>query len=218
MFDIFIQFIAPHHCCVCRKAGTILCKGCMYDIACDEYFSCFGCQAPSAAGVCKVCSRKLPFSAAWVTTQRQGAIKQLLHDYKFARAYAAHQCLAELLDQTIPVLPTNTIVTCVPTIAKHVRLRGYDHAGLIARRFAKQRGLVYSQVLRRKTNSVQVGANKTLRQRQASQAFRCDKKLLKDAPYLIIDDIITTGATVTASAQCLQAAGAKTIMIAAIAR
>lgn len=145
-------------------------------------------------------------------------MKQLLHDYKFSRVYAAHDTFARLLDETLPIVPPDTVVVPIPTIARHIRLRGYDHATLIARCFAHRRGLVYSPVLKRKTNTVQVGAGKALRRRQACDAFMCPKKISTDVPYLIIDDIITTGATLTSAAKCLQQAGAKQIMVAAIAR
>lgn len=217
MFDNLIQLLAPHHCYFCNQNGEIVCRSCIYNITEDSFSACFGCKALSAAGVCRRCAPRLPFASCWVVAERQGAVKQLLHDYKFSRLYAAHKALASLLDAALPILPSGTVVVAVPTISRHIRLRGYDHAALLARRFAQGRRLAYKPLLARKTNSVQVGANKTVRQSQAKQAFSCPSNVPSDVPYLIIDDIITTGATVVAASRCLKQAGAKQIMVAAIA-
>ncbi len=218
MFDQLVSFIAPHRCYSCDANGVILCQSCIYNIVSDAQNRCFGCRLPANAGICQACAPRLPFSAAYSIGERKDELERLLNDFKFKRAYRVYASLAHLLDQSLPFLPDTTVVVPIPTIAKHIRIRGYDHTHLIARAFASQRGLAVAKVLRRKTNSVQLGANARQRREQADQAYECRLALSGDMPYLLIDDIATTGATLVAAATCLQQAGAQTIIAAVVAR
>ena len=218
MLDSLVSLIAPHHCYMCRVAGPALCVHCIYNIKNEASLGCFYCNVPSLTGVCPRCISRSPFSHFFVVGQRQDELKQLLDDYKFNRAYALHQALATLLDAILPFLPLNTVIIPLPTISRHQRIRGYDHTNLLARTVAQRRGLVKCTLLKRKTNSVQRGASAKQRHEQAQRAYYCDTLLNPATPYLLIDDIVTTGATMRAAAGCLKAAGAQTIMAAAIAR
>jgi len=167
-------------------------------------------------GSCAGCD--LPFSKAWITGVREAELSRVIGDFKWARTYEAHKSLAMLLDQTLPILPRSTIVLFIPTITHHKRIRGYDHAELIARSFAKMRGLQVRSVLGRKNNTVQHKATKSERQRQAEVAFTCKQQLISTVPYLIIDDVVTTGSTIKAATRVLKGAGANEVWVAAIAR
>lgn len=179
---------------------------------------CFGCMIPSTHGVCLLCAPKVPFSHFYMIGDRKDELEQLLNDLKFTRTYRAYTSLSQLFDACLPELPTNTTVVPIPTIPKHVRIRGYDHTDLIAGSFSKIRKLKKQQLLRRKTNTVQLGANARLRRLQADCAYECPSRLHSKATYLLLDDIATTGSTLVAAAHCLKRAGAQTIIAAVIAR
>lgn len=219
MIDNILQIIAPHYCCGCKNIGSLLCSSCIYNIT-DEYTNtCINCGKLSNDGVCSNCRKKAAYQKGWCVGAREGALKELIDVYKFSYAKVANKPLASLLHQTLPMLPAETIVVPVPTIGKHIRQRGYDHAFLLAKTFANQRGLLLKPLLRRKTNTVQREAiNAKERERQAKEAFKCTQKLNVDAPYLIVDDVITTGATIRAAAHCLKQAGAKKVFVATVTR
>ncbi len=158
----------------------------------------------------------MPYSRAWCVGERQGALEGLLKQYKFERAKSIHVAAVELLDATIPVLPTETVVVPVPTIHAHIRRRGYDHTALIAKAFAKQRNLAYRPLLERAQNSVQLGASKKVRQQQASVAYKAQAH--SEATVLLIDDVFTTGATAYFAAKALRDAGAENVFLAVLAR
>jgi ComF family protein len=164
------------------------------------------------------CAPSLPFSYFYMTGERKDELERLLNDFKFNRAYHAHTTLGQLFNASLPELPLKTIVVPIPTIARHRRIRGYDHTDLIAEVFSRLRKLKKERLLRRKTNSVQLGANAKTRRQQAQLAYECPHQLNPDIPYLLLDDIATTGSTLVAAAQCLKKAGAKTIIAAVIAR
>jgi len=142
----------------------------------------------------------------------------LIDHFKFERAKAAYKVAADLLLETIPELPAETIIVPIPTVRAHIRERGYDHTFLVAKRIAKQRHLKLSPVLKRKTATEQKGTDAKERDRQAKSAFRVEGSLQPSIPYLLIDDVVTTGSTLRYGAKALQRAGARDIWVAALAK
>jgi len=154
----------------------------------------------------------------WCVAERTDALRRLIDTYKFENTRSAYQKLAELLHEHIEQLPPTTVIVPIPTVASHIRQRGYDHAALLAKAFAKRRQLAYKPLVRRVTTTSQRNATKAQRLQQASVAFKVVKPLSALTPYLLVDDIVTTGATLTAAAKALRAAGAKEVWVAAVAR
>jgi predicted amidophosphoribosyltransferase len=115
-------------------------------------------------------------------------------------------------------LPRNCIIVPVPTVAAHIRQRGYDHTLLIAKKLAKLQGLPLRRPLYRVTSSKQRGENRENHRVQASKAFAARGVLDPEAIYLLIDDVITTGATLRYAAKALADAGAREIWAGIIAR
>ncbi len=142
----------------------------------------------------------------------------LIGTYKFNRAKAGYGPLAQLLDDTLPQLPNNVIIVPIPTVSSHIRERGYDHARLVAKAFAKRRKLPMIPVLGRTTYTKQREANRSTRIKQAKVAFSAAKPIDSSATYLLVDDVITTGATMKYAAKTLKDAGATTVWVAALSR
>lgn len=214
MLDELLNFIAPHYCCSCGQKGQILCHRCKSDINFDGLNYCLLCGSP----IIHSCTRCRPaYAKSWVVGKREGALKALINQYKFSRARSAYRPLAQMLADTLPQLPPDTVIVPIPTIAPHVRARGYDQVKLMAKQLAKLKSCAYAPLLARKTNTVQHGATRTKRQQQAKQAFCCRKQLNPSTPYLIVDDISTTGATVNVAAKVLKAAGATKVWVAVVA-
>ncbi|MDR0955979.1 MAG: hypothetical protein LBM73_02530, partial [Candidatus Nomurabacteria bacterium] len=107
-----------------------------------------------------------------------------------------------------------------PTIAPHIRQRGFDHTRLIAKNLAKLRHLkLNAKLLLRKTDSVQHNLTAAERQKQAALAFEINPRCaLAPEKILLLDDIYTTGATMRAAARILKKAGAREIIAAVVAR
>ena len=218
MIDTFLSYVAPHHCYGCDKTGTLLCNNCKYDIISEPFLACVGC-ARNAAGASGLCGRcRAPYTKAWCAAWREDTIEALLNAYKFSRARAVDAVAADIVHQTVPVLPLETVIVPIPTIAPHIRQRGYDHMERIARHLGHARGLAVRRHLRRQTTAVQHGSTAQQRRKQATEAFLCNDTLNPDIPYLLLDDVVTTGATLRAAAKVLQASGACTIWVATLTR
>lgn len=216
MIDALLVHLAPHHCCGCGEIGAILCSNCKYNIGNEPYFGCIVCTKPSAVGICSDC--KTTYDRAWCAGDREDVLERLINAYKFKRVKAAVNILASLLDQVVPVLPEKAIIVPVPTARSHVRIRGYDHTSLLAKEFARRRGLNVKFVVCRRNGSTQRGLNKKERMEQAEQLFYCNAPLSPDVMYVIIDDVVTTNATLRYVANALREAGAQTVAVAVVAR
>lgn len=160
----------------------------------------------------------MPYQRAWCVADRRDHLQRLIGNYKFTNARAAYKPLAQLLSERLPELPAETIVMPIPTVSAHIRQRGYDHMLLLSRHFARLRGLSIDTSLQRATNTTQRGSGVRQRARQAKAAFICNRQLDDGKIYLLIDDVITSGATVKYAAQILLNAGASTVWVASISR
>ena len=108
----------------------------------------------------------------------------------------------------------------VPLGKKRLKERGYNQVGLVARPLAYQLGLVYSPealVKSRETRS-QVGLSISQRSANVQDAYQADSQIVMGKSVLIMDDVATTGSTISACTTALLSAGAKDTYVWTIAR
>lgn len=217
MIDTLLSFIAPHHCSGCGEIGSLLCPNCKYDIEGGESNYCVVCaqQITGPDGVCRGCASIV--ERAWMVGERSEVLRVLIDQYKFERVRATGKVLADLLADRLPELPHNVVIVPTPTVSSHIRRRGYDHIGLVAASLARRRHVPVARAIERRHSKVQLGSSRKDRIRQAETAFACRQLLDSDTIYLIIDDVVTTGATVQSMAKCLREAGATQVWVAVVA-
>lgn len=214
-----LGIIAPHPCSGCGKTGTPLCEDCKYDIIHEPFVGCILCARPQPDGVCS--DHQTPFTQATVVGARTGTLQVLINALKFQNKKAAAKSLAELLYARLPLLPVTTRIIPVPTVSSHIRTRGYDQVLLIARHLSALTGLPVDAQLLRANSATQHTVGREQRAIQAKQAFILREEVMPDGaissyPVLLIDDIITTGATITQAAEVLSSRH-ETIIVAALA-
>lgn len=104
-------------------------------------------------------------------------------------------------------LPEDTVLTWVSMPDVRRKVRGIDHGRTLCEAVAAQSGRPCGQLLVRHKNShTQRGLNREARLKNIASSIRCEEKIT--TPVLLIDDVLTTGATVTACAEALREAGA----------
>ena len=216
MIDALLSAIAPHSCYGCGEVGLILCDHCTNDIKDEPYLRCIFClRLTSQGALCALCAERHDLLSAWCVAERRSTLRTALDAYKFERVQAASEIFARLLDESVPLLEADVVVTSIPTVPAHIRERGYDHAGLIAKKFAKLRGLTYRPLLDRTDTHTQHFSTRRERVAHAERAFQarsCAERVL------LVDDIVTTGATIQAAARVLTRAGAQEVCVGIIAR
>ena len=217
MVDLLLSMLAPHLCCSCGQLGSILCDNCKYNISSDNFNVCIMCgRVYGARGICNRC--KPSFSRAICVGERTDELRRLIDAYKFEHAKAAHVVLAELLSIKIGTLPSRVTIVPVPTIASHIRQRGYDHTLLVAKKLAAIQNVpMKPYLLKRVTNTQQRGATKKQRHQQAKEAFKVFSRL-DGGCYMLVDDVATTGATLKAAATALLDSGADEVWVAVVTR
>ncbi len=208
-----IGLLAPHTCLRCDEEGSILCDWCLPDAIQPIPERCYRCKQFSPdSQVCSRCRRTSRLAHVWVRGNYDGLAKKLVYKLKYERASATARPMAKLMTEIVPWLNTDTLVVHIPTATSRRRLRGYDHAELIAKEIARERGLAHASLLARQGQSRQVGARRNERLKQLQESFYVrNLARLNKASILLVDDIVTTGGTLEAAASVLKKAGARNI-------
>jgi len=215
--DRILGVVAPHLCSGCGKIGSTFCDNCKYNIITEPFLDCILCERRTASGICD--DHKVAFNQAWVVGVRSGPLQRLIGGYKFRNMKAASYDLADLLHRRLPALPATTVLVPIPTTPAHIRERGYDHLLLIAEQLGRLRRLSVKTLLVRDNLLVQHHASRSDRFIQAASAFKVAGTTIDpSATILLLDDVVTTGATIIQAATLLKQAGATTIWVATTSR
>lgn len=215
LIDPLLATLAPHVCLACQREGALLCADCLTLLP-DVEPSCYRCGRSGSWEVCDSCREHVALRRVEVMTPYESFAEALLEAYKFERAYSAHRQIAQVLAGAM--LPEGALLVPVPTITNHVRQRGYDHAQLITQRLSKLTGLPTAQLLERTNQVSQTGKKRVERLSQLHGAIILRTAPPKDVKIVLIDDVITTGATLEQCARVLRTAGVKQISAIAFAR
>lgn len=174
---------------------------------------CGACGAV-ARGACAACRDSLlaaprPAGCAFpAAAAYEGTARRLVVALKYGRQSPIAGVLAEAVASVARPLAVADVVTWPPSDRRRVAARGIDHAPLLARRSAALLGLPARPLLVRLDRSVQTGATRAERLRGPRFVARRD---LRGVRILVVDDVVTTGATLRAARRALLAAGAAAV-------
>lgn len=212
--------LAPPVCVGCGVEGYALCMLCQETEILPYGEKCWRCgRMTERAATCNSCSYLHSPRFIWISTDYAGAAKELVKIYKFGHLRTAAVPMAAIMKDTLLQYNTdeelnkkNYLIVPVPTATKRIRQRGFDHAVLLAKEISHLLKLNYGDYLARLGQNRQVGASKAQRAKQLERAFHIkNTALITGRNILLIDDVITTGATLTELAKTLRMAGAKSI-------
>ncbi len=207
-------------CHICGAEAEMLCSDCRDKTFPELDSRCYKCNKITSQNVCcQSCRSGSRLRRVWWLGQYRSEIKNLVRDMKFKRRRSYAREFGVVLAETVPFLPKNTLVVPIPTASGRVRKRGFDQAKLIAKVFAKNRSLPYADILIRTSQADQIGKRRNERIAQMKHSFGVVRPgCLLGVSVLLIDDVLTTGATVEAAAALVRKHGARHVDVAVVAR
>lgn len=224
-WDELGEIFFPPTCLACAevlRAASFFCEDCVENLERLPPAHCALCAEPGAfpGGRCPRCAvRPPPFARAFAPFAHDGPIARAIHQFKYEDHPELAPGLARLLLSEITGLFSEALVVCaIPLHEARFRERKYDHALLFARAIARlsRRALVQALTRWRATRR-QVGLSESGRELNVAGAFRSSPEI-QGKRVLLIDDVLTTGATARAAAGALLGAGAMSVEVLTLAR
>ena len=148
-------------------------------------------------------------------------IQNGLHTMKYRRNIGLGESIAmQMVDFVRSLNWQVNVLVPIPLGKKRLKERGYNQVGLVARPLAYQLGIRYEPDALWKTRETrsQVGLTISERSENVRDAYQADSKLAKDKSVLLMDDVATTGSTISACTAALRVAGAQEVYVLTIAR
>lgn len=231
-FAPVIDLVFPPRCPLCGEglsAQTGLCASCWDELAIPGEPACTLCQRPMghavAAGlVCAPCMADPPrHDGIAAGTLYNDASRRLVLSFKHGQRIALAPMMARLITAKLGFVQEDWLIVPVPLHRWRLWRRGFNQAALLGREIARARGAVLAVDIlqRRKPTPTLGGLGRKARARALSGAIGIDPQMagrLRDAKVVLVDDVLTSGATSEACVSALKRAGAAQVVIACFAR
>jgi competence protein ComFC len=219
-----IDWVYTPRCAGCGQLNQRWCSDCVRKITpIDHDLSCPVCDYPSVAnGICPDCSNYQPhFNAIRSYAIYTDPFRKTIHCLKYHRDIGLSETLASYLHDLLET--TNwqpELVVAVPLSPQRQRQRGYNQSALLAKNLSWLIHLPYAAqaLLRVKDTNSQVGLDGLQRHANVKHAFSAEYKICAQKKVLLVDDVATTGATLSSCAKALLDAGATHIYGLTLAR
>ncbi len=227
-----VDLVFPPRCPLCGEglsAQLGLCAGCWNDLVIPGEPCCSLCQRPFSdivpdGAICAPCLAEPPRHSGLVAaTLYNDASRRLVLAFKHGHRIALAPLLARLMSAKIGQLGSDWLIVPVPLHRWRLWRRGFNQSALLAREIARAKGanLLVDALVRRKATPTLGGLGRKARSRALSGAITVNPRQsahLRGAKILLIDDVLTSGATSGACISALKRAGAEKVMIACFAR
>ena len=226
IFDLLF----PKYCVNCKKLGQYLCDTCFSYLSYETVGKCLVCGLASIDYYTHPgCKRKYEIDGSFASIVYSGVAKKLIYQFKY-KPYVSdlQKFLGELLYENLiqneyfqKIISFSSILVPIPLHKKREKMRGYNHAMLLAEGLGSKFNVTVEQLLVRvKETKSQYGLKQKEREKNMQSAFAvCSNAFLSSCPnILLVDDILTTGATLKEAARVLKRNGAKKVFGIALAQ
>lgn len=229
----FLNLLFPKYCVNCRKLGDYICSNCFSFISFDTDGVCGVCDKPSINKLTHPgCKKKYSIDGVFSSILYKGVSKKLIYNFKY-KPYLAdlRKILSDLFYEgliqkqefyNVIKDPQKLIFVPIPLYSGRERTRGYNQAEILAEELSKRLGFKTLNMLKRvKKTSSQVGLSKKQRMENIKEAFELSPNsasYVKGASAFLVDDVFTTGSTLTEAARILKRNGMKSVWGLTLAR
>ncbi|PMQ07530.1 Orotate phosphoribosyltransferase [Dyella sp. AD56] len=219
------RFVLPCRCLLCGGAGNDgldLCRDCARELPRNRT-CCARCALPlpEPTALCGQCQRRPPpWDTAWVPFRYAWPLDRLESRFKFSANLACGRVLSSLWLREPPPTELPVWVVPVPLHIGRLRERGYNQARELARPLAKHLGLTsrFNVLFRQRPTAAQTELGAVARRRNVRGAFITREHTAWPAHVVLLDDVMTTGATLMECARMLKRAGVQRVDVWALAR
>jgi len=216
-FRKFFNTILPPACVGCGRPGEIYCQACVdrTSVVAPPFCDTCGHSTHRPVFRCKNCHPDPRFLSQIRTPYYHAQpLAKAIHTFKYQGAFALSATFAKHLADHWPVwrVPPDVLVP-IPLHPVRERERGYNQATLLAEALGTQISLPVDKTMlvRIRDTPPQVGLGFQERQKNVAGAFQARHEVDDGRHYLLIDDVLTTGATLSAAAAALHGAGALSV-------
>lgn len=232
LYKIFLDLFFPKKCVNCGKGKDFMCEDCFSIIEVLENDYCPFCFPPkitTGGRVCPSCKKDHFLDGLICASSLENiVVKKTIHLFKyppFLKELSRH--LSFLIINHLKLTNNefkfrNFIITPIPIAKKRLSFRGFNQSEEIAKELSSFLNLPMEKIICRiKNTKPQTTLGKDQRQNNVLNAFAIEKKFqgkIKGRNILLIDDVLTTGATINESARILKESGAKSVWGAVVAR
>jgi predicted amidophosphoribosyltransferase len=214
-----LDVLLPQRCLVCGSAGSQLCPACRAALPRLGPPWCERCGAPTSWPVarCRECSgRRLGFAQARSAVAYDPPVRRLVAGWKEHGLRRLAEHAADVVAERLPP-PDAAVLTFVPADRRRRRERGHHPAERLALALAERWRMPCEPLLERGgTSERQRGLSLADRRRNVACAFEPTHPV--SDTVVVVDDVYTSGATVSAAASALRAAGAPRVDVVTFAR
>ncbi|MEM1262433.1 MAG: ComF family protein [Pseudomonadota bacterium] len=220
-----LDALLPAMCLLCRQVGvgTSLCAACVADLprlpaACPVCASAIA----DAAALCGRCQRRLPpYTQLIAPLDYAFPVDGLLRRLKFHRELALAEPLAGVMAAAVLDADIECdVVVPVPLHWRRLIWRGFNQAQCLAEPLAAaiDRPMRARALVRTRATRAQSALPRSARRRNVVGVFSADARVVNGRHCLLVDDVVTSGATITVATEALLAAGARSVTVACVAR
>jgi ComF family protein len=213
-----LDLLLPERCAVCGRGESIVCGACTAELTFLRGPLCARCGAPTAWPVerCAECAgRRLAFATARAAVAYEGVARTLVAAWKERGLRSLASVFADLVAETV-ARPSVDCIAFVPGDRDRSLWRGQNAAEALADRLAARWELEPTPLLARaRATPRQRGLSRRARRANVRNAFSA---AAAPASVALVDDVYTTGATVSVAATELRRAGARTVHVITFAR
>jgi competence protein ComFC len=228
-----VSLLYPLSCVGCAapvESGEQLCAQCMDDAPRLRAPFCERCSQPFPGAItdsftCENChDRVLHFDAAVSSYRSRGVVREVMHNFKYGKQlhlrHPLGRWLCESLDDPRLAGKAFDYIVPVPLHPARERERGFNQAEIRARALGRRSGLPVRALLRRvRYTTTQTQFDRHQRMENLAGAFRLRRGAdVQDCQVLLVDDVLTTGSTLSECAAVLKHAGALSVHAATAAR
>lgn len=218
-----LDLLFPPACGGCGKVGWRWCSDCQARVPRINKPFCDKCGIPvKGVHICEKCRSNPPayrMMRSWAVFD--SPIQNALHTMKYRRNIGLGDMIALQMTDFFRSLQWQVqAIIPVPLGKKRLQQRGYNQIALVARPLSYEVGVEYIPQALRKTRETrsQVGLTISQRRENVHNAYQADPEVVKRRSVLLMDDVATTGSTISACTDSLLSAGAQEVYVLTIAR